>query len=325
VQGLTAVVAVQEPRGDYESAGRVLSVETDHVVLSYSLKSGSVSGVKSMRARRTVLTKDLLNARVYRMTYSAADPEAFPGSTSLGVSNAIYRELQDPGRSKIDLFAGVDAVGAMLAAADALPSDLTGELVRASEEPVGVPVLVNGKRVWLPAVYVKGDFEGMIRTVPVELWLLADEKNPLTLRAHVDKAQIQMVRIDFPDVPAKSAIETALAEKRPLEMWGVYFQFASAALEPESASVLDEVAGVLRAHPDWRVRIEGHTDNVGNDAHNLELSKLRAEAVRAALASRLGNGAAVVDAAGYGESRPRESNDTLAGRARNRRVEMLRQ
>jgi outer membrane protein OmpA-like peptidoglycan-associated protein len=89
--------------------------------------------------------------------------------------------------------------------------------------------------------------------------------------------------------------------------------------------VLDQVAAVLRRHPDWRLRIDGHTDDVGNESDNLNLSRQRAEAVRGALARRLGQDGGQLEAAGYGKSRPRESNATLSGRARNRRVELTRQ
>jgi len=82
---------------------------------------------------------------------------------------------------------------------------------------------------------------------------------------------------------------------------------------------------VLRRHPDWRLRIEGHTDDVGNESDNLSLSRQRAEAVRGALVRRLGDDSGRLEAEGYGKSRPRESNATLSGRARNRRVELTRQ
>jgi outer membrane protein OmpA-like peptidoglycan-associated protein len=259
------------------------------------------------------------------MTFSEIDPDSFPGMTALGVSTAVYRELQDGGRPKIDLFAGVDAVAAVLAAADALPTDLTGELTRAVAEPVGVPVLVNGRRVWLPALHAKGEFHGVIRTVPAEFWFLADAANPLTLRAIVDRARLQVVRIDFPADDRTSTLERALTERQPVEMWGVYFEFGSAQLQPESSAVLDAVADLLRKHPDWRLRIGGHTDNVGSDADNLGLSEQRAQAVRAEVVRRFPDAGDRLEAAGFGESQPRETNDTLSGRARNRRVELVRQ
>ena len=70
--------------------------------------------------------------------------------------------------------------------------------------------------------------------------------------------------------------------------------------------------------------MEGHTDSLGGDAPNLDLSRRRAAAVKQALASGYGIDAGRLQTAGFGASRPKESNDTLEGRARNRRVELVR-
>jgi outer membrane protein OmpA-like peptidoglycan-associated protein len=327
VARLTEAVAVQEPQGDYESIGSVESVTPSAVTYSFSVRSGP-SNMTANRARRIVPRQDLENARGYRMTFSSADPESFPGQTAVGISSAVFRELQDRGRSRLALYASTDvvaAVASILSSLGAESSDLTGELTRVDTEPVGVPVLVNGRRIWLPALHVKGDFQRIDGSVPAEFWFLADARNPLTLRAAVDRARLQVVRIDFPANETTPALERALADRQPVEMWGVYFEFGSAQLQPESMTVLEEVAAVLRRHPDWRVRIEGHTDNVGSESDNLRLSQQRAESVRAELARRLGRDGGRLDAAGYGASRPREPNTTLSGRARNRRVELTRQ
>jgi len=328
VAGLTEVVAVQEPRGDYESVGTVESVAPEMVSYLFSVRSGPLNGVTANRARRTVARRDIEDAHGYRMTFGSEDPESFPGQTAVGISSAVFRELHDHGRSRIDLYASTDvaaAVATILSAFGAGSPDLNGELARVEPERVGVPVLVNGRRVWLPTLHAKGDFKRLEDVVQAEFWFLADARNPMTLRAAVDHARLQVVRIDFPAVETASSLERALANGKPVEMWGVYFEFGSAQLQPESNNVLDQVASVLRRHPDWRLRIEGHTDDVGNESDNLSLSRQRAEAVRGALVRRLGQGGGQLEAAGYGKSRPRESNATLSGRARNRRVELTRQ
>ena len=82
----------------------------------------------------------------------------------------------------------------------------------------------------------------------------------------------------------------------------------------------------LIKHPDWRLRIAGHTDNVGGEGdYNLELSRRRSEAVRAALVNRFGVSEERLSSSGYGARVPIETNDTPEGRARNRRVELVRQ
>jgi OmpA-OmpF porin, OOP family len=84
------------------------------------------------------------------------------------------------------------------------------------------------------------------------------------------------------------------------------------------------VARVLTRHPGWVMTVEGHTDSVGTAAANQKLSERRAEAVRARLAERHGVDTRAWNAVGYGLSRPREPNATIEGRARNRRVELVR-
>jgi outer membrane protein OmpA-like peptidoglycan-associated protein len=88
--------------------------------------------------------------------------------------------------------------------------------------------------------------------------------------------------------------------------------------------VLEEIAGVLARHPDWILRIDGHTDGIGGEAANLDLSQRRAASVKAALVRRHGIAAARLSTGGYGENRPKASNDTPEGRALNRRVELTR-
>lgn len=92
-------------------------------------------------------------------------------------------------------------------------------------------------------------------------------------------------------------------------------------IKPESFPVLDQVARLLLAHPELtRVRVEGHTDNVGSAAYNKDLSARRAASVVRHLAGK-GVDARRLQAAGYGFEKPVASNATALGRARNRRVE----
>lgn len=100
----------------------------------------------------------------------------------------------------------------------------------------------------------------------------------------------------------------------------VFFQTARATIKPESLPLLDEVAQAMMDHPALRVRIEGHTDSVGNDRTNLRLSQSRADAVLRYLVRR-GVSANRLVAVGFGEDQPLDDNATAAGRAVNRRVE----
>lgn len=81
-----------------------------------------------------------------------------------------------------------------------------------------------------------------------------------------------------------------------------------------------KIADFLKANPDTNVVIEGHTDSVGNNAHNLTLSQNRANAIASVLVDKFGINRARVRSVGFGETRPIASNDTDAGREQNRRV-----
>ena len=87
----------------------------------------------------------------------------------------------------------------------------------------------------------------------------------------------------------------------------------------ESKEQLQNIVEILKAYPTMRIKIGGYTDNTGDEAHNVQLSKARAEATEKALVS-MGIDASRIDVEGYGSQHPVASNDTEEGRARNRRV-----
>jgi outer membrane protein OmpA-like peptidoglycan-associated protein len=101
----------------------------------------------------------------------------------------------------------------------------------------------------------------------------------------------------------------------------ILFATGSANLRPESFPELDKLVALLRENPTVRIEVSGHTDNVGSAVNNRNLSRNRALSVRNYLISQ-GIAAERVEYNGYGFDRPIESNDTEAGRAANRRVEM---
>ena len=101
----------------------------------------------------------------------------------------------------------------------------------------------------------------------------------------------------------------------------ILFDFGSAALRPESQTTLHDLAANFQRYPDEAVDVEGHTDNVGTAAYNQTLSENRANSVRSYLVSQ-GVPASRVTAVGFGETRPKASNDTPEGRQVNRRVEI---
>ncbi|MDP2342050.1 MAG: OmpA family protein [Deltaproteobacteria bacterium] len=102
----------------------------------------------------------------------------------------------------------------------------------------------------------------------------------------------------------------------------VFFDSGKATIQARSSSLLDQIAQVMKAHPEVKkIRIEGHTDSAGADDKNLELSKKRARAVLDALLTR-GIEPARLDSEGFGETKPIADNKTKDGKAQNRRVEL---
>ena len=108
-------------------------------------------------------------------------------------------------------------------------------------------------------------------------------------------------------------------------LYSVHFDLARPTIRSESIPTLDKVAALLKAQRSWKIEVQGHTDNIGaaGDASRQVLSDARAKAVAAWLTAH-GVPASHVTAKGYGKTRPVADNDSDLGRARNRRVELVR-
>jgi outer membrane protein OmpA-like peptidoglycan-associated protein len=200
---------------------------------------------------------------------------------------------------------------------------------------VPFPVLINGRRVDLPAIHVTGQLTYYkTRVRPWEQYILDDPKHPLTLRLSygADGTDVgskpiftrDVVRIDFP-AQESAAIEASLTKTCRVEMPGIYFDTDLATLKPPSTRALTTIAELLRRQPAWRLSIEGHTDNTGEAAHNQDLSTRRAATVKTALVRDFAIVPGRLSSTGFGAAKPVDTNDTIAGRARNRRVELVRE
>lgn len=208
-----------------------------------------------------------------------------------------------------------------------------------------------------PAIYVRGDelnpyaakvLAGDLVGLPpqyvtkgppptnVDDYFCNSGKDPqfIWTKSSIDKAANSLViaylAFAVPLIVGLAAIGTALTQPeikvagKELSLRGdLLFDFGKAELKPTAASNLDVAAEVILNRGAKTVRIEGHTDSVGSDAANIELSKRRAEAVRIALASRAGMDKVRFITEGRGKSQPIADNATEAGRAENRRVTIL--
>ena len=107
-----------------------------------------------------------------------------------------------------------------------------------------------------------------------------------------------------------------------VNMSDVLFDTGSYTLKPGAREKLAKISGIVLAHPGLNLQIEGHTDSVGADEFNQQLSERRADSVRDFLAEQ-GVPASSITAKGFGKTQPVASNDTAEGRQRNRRVELV--
>jgi outer membrane protein OmpA-like peptidoglycan-associated protein len=121
------------------------------------------------------------------------------------------------------------------------------------------------------------------------------------------------------------AMKGGLAEVGHVEVPGIFFDFNKSDVKPESKPALDEVAKLLKANPSLKAWVVGHTDSVGSPESNLTLSSARAAAVVKALVTNYGISAIRLKGYGVGPFAPVASNDTEEGKAKNRRVELVKQ
>ena len=151
----------------------------------------------------------------------------------------------------------------------------------------------------------------------VELWADFTGKYGFTIVERAAMAQ---------DVVADAAVfSNDLKSTGHTAVCGVYFDTGRAELKPDSEKALEEIGKLLKAEPALRIYVVGHTDNVGSLESNMKLSQARAEAVVQALSRTHGIAAARLQAFGAGPYSPVASNDGEPGRAKNRRVELVKQ
>lgn len=145
------------------------------------------------------------------------------------------------------------------------------------------------------------------------------------LRPHVAATIVVNEAMDTDQITLVEAseMEQALARNGKIAIYGIYFDFDSAALKPESQPQIEQLGALMTGNPELAVLIVGHTDGQGAFDYNLSLSQRRAQAVVDALVSGAGIAAARLTPAGAGMVAPVATNRTEEGRAKNRRVEIV--
>ena len=163
-------------------------------------------------------------------------------------------------------------------------------------------------------------YEEKSKGTPIWAWLL-----PLLLLIAL-AAFFLLHRHTEPTVTqtAPAAAAPASAASAYPTLGTVHFETDQATLTPEDQATLDRAADAMKTNPNARLRMEGYTDNVGSDTHNLTLSQQRAIAVATYLKGK-GIDGSRLGGQGFGEANPTDTNATSAGKADNRRVELYSQ
>ena len=323
--GLVVVSAVNDRvlQKDYESVLRIETVGPDGIrsTTDWAIPDReSPDGVKRQTAQSLQRSQDSEHARRLILWHLPGDEETIPGATGPTPSAEVFNEVHNRGEAAIVVGAvskndaeGLGSLGGFFAGR----KYFRGTVKKFGVEPVRV--LVDGVPIMLNTVHVGGTLTVGGDRGDVEFWWMDDPATRFALKVKFQGTATQVVRINRPGQQ-----EDALAKACRSELPGIYFLSDSAQLLPASQPAIQRMAATLKAHPDWTVTIEGHTDNTGSDQHNLDLSKRRAEALKTELVSKHGISPAKLNTAGYGRARPADTNDTLDGRAHNRRVELSR-
>jgi outer membrane protein OmpA-like peptidoglycan-associated protein len=313
---------------DHECLQQVTEVDATRVVFMSRCEEPQET---SRAQRRTQLCRsDLRDGSIYRTQFGPNIPDLVAGSTMSVLPRRAFRELRDQGETRfrqVHLFASMWQTDAAAPEPDAnvyVTEDVAGPLRRIGAGSLSVQL--NDTLVAVPVIHAEVTMRDPKRRVAdqhAQLAILDDERFPLVLdnQRSTTASSIKFIRITWPE---RSAIERDLAEKRESTVYGIYFDYNSAAIRAESEVTLKEIAQALDAYPDWTLSIVGHTDSIGGAAFNQDLSVRRAAAVRAALMERYDIAAERLTAAGSGASRPLDTNETPEGRTRNRRVELTR-
>ncbi|MEP6692219.1 MAG: OmpA family protein [Gemmatimonadaceae bacterium] len=269
----------------------------------------------------TVSRREMNGSRALDVGRGTAYETGVRNRTIMMLSRRSYAELKRDGQTDLATFF-------IYFGPPALRLEGRIELVR--QAPETLTVIADGKPVPVRALHVRGRFQRMSPQLNVsrDAWFLDDPQAPWLLST-IDSANGMEYHVRLATVNTSSGdeikmMESALAAECHAPTYGFYFAYNSATIAPLSEPMLGQVATMLKKHGDWTVTIEGHTDSVGGAKYNQELSQRRAQAVKDRLVAGQGIPTARLAIAGIGLARPLASNGTAEGRARNRRVELVR-
>jgi outer membrane protein OmpA-like peptidoglycan-associated protein len=303
---------------DHECLLQVTAVTASYIDITNSCPLGEDH--HNATQKRRLCQSDLRDSFFYRTESAEAKdiPPVSSPTTMFSLSSRSLHELKTAGSTRHRY---IEINNAWRTRAQPLDFDIDGTLKTQDADRQSFNVIVNNQPIEVPTIVAIAN-PGTSKMTKVTV--VDDERFPFVIDYERPSTHfaIRFQKISFPN---EGDMEQHLALDKRVDVYGIYFDFASDRLRPESTPVLAEIAAVLAKNHDWKLNINGHTDNVGSDASNLELSRLRATSVKAALVARFGVTADRLSTGGFGASQPQAKNDTAEGRARNRRVELIRQ
>lgn len=185
-------------------------------------------------------------------------------------------------------------------------------LSQAQASPRQVNIKVNNQKPSAPAV----DTAALMEKARQDSLARADKAAKDSLALSAANAQLEAER------SKRSEMENQLLTTGMLVLDAVYFETGRTEISINSKPYLDMLAKMLTKYPKLKIEVDGHTDNVGNDAYNKNLSQGRAAAVMNYLITQQPDLAGRLNSQGFGESAPKADNRTAEGRMLNRRTEL---
>jgi outer membrane protein OmpA-like peptidoglycan-associated protein len=335
-EGLIVTTTYGRRLGDTEERMTTSSIEPGAMTITnnglYFADDNDATGSLNS-TDRVLCAADLKSADGFAHWSWAHSPSISPGVTSEILSAAAFLQLKETGKLTLRYLVYIKT-----------PNEdgyykhwQVGELSRVEHDDIPYSVIVNDSITTLPAIHARGLLTpqgkganksskyAINRPIIVDLKVSDDPLNPIVLffKFQDDPFRIEVTKIQFPNQDKK--IEQALLKGKKAVIYGIYFDFNSDKIKPESKQVLDEIAGALKDNPDWKLTVDGHTDNIGGDAYNLGLSQRRAAAVKEALVTQYHITPDRLSSTGSGVAGAIDTNDTIVGRSHNRRVELTRQ
>lgn len=276
---------------------------------------------KTLAKAETLLA--LAQEALTKNRYDTDEPRSLARQAKYEAKHAIYlaqelKPLRDRKRSLEDFALANEAP--IVSVAGSL--DLVAELDEGYDGPTSA--IIERIESLQKDAYELGERKTQIVALEEEIQHLESKLGTQSVRLAAQEKQRQKVRQVEGMFTASEAQVLTQGQNILIRPVGLVFPVGSAQIETDYFALLRKVQDAIRVFPESHIYIEGHTDSFGGDDSNLALSESRAKAVREYLLANMRDlPPADVEPVGYGESRPVANNETVGGRAKNRRIDVV--